>query len=79
MVLWAVRGCFSLVIIVGRNDTYLIKKSFFILGQITEDGDQMEKLKGWWQSNALSLVAATDGGLKNKIGTSSYAVFFRMI
>ena len=47
-----------------------------VLGKFMIDSTQMERLKQCWYSSPVTLVAATDGGLKDGIGTSSYALFF---
>jgi len=47
-----------------------------VVGKYQIDDRQMDKLKQLWGTQNLELVAATDGGLKDKVGTSSYALFF---
>ena len=41
------------------------------------DDDKLEELQKEWHSTNLKLICATDGGLKDGIGISSYA-FFRL-
>lgn len=47
-----------------------------ILGEYTTNAEQMKRLKIQWQMKECTVIAATDGGLKNEVGTSSYALFF---
>ena len=47
-----------------------------VLGTYTINQQQMEKLKQLWHTSNNNIVAATDGGLKESMGTSSYALFF---
>ena len=36
----------------------------------------MKRLQNLWRTQQIELVATTDGGLKDSVGTSSYALFF---
>ena len=46
-----------------------------VLGKYRINHSQMNKLKLHWQTAHTTIVCATDGGLKDKVGTSSYAFF----
>ena len=47
-----------------------------ILGTYEEHAPYLQKLEGMWHDRECSLVGATDGGLKDKIGSSSYVLYF---
>ncbi len=47
-----------------------------VLGIYTMDEHREQLLKQEWGTNGMELVCATDGGLKDLMGTSSYAVYF---
>ena len=46
-----------------------------VIGEYRINTSQMNKLKLHWQTAHTTIVCATDGGLKDKVGTSSYAFF----
>ena len=46
-----------------------------VLGEYRIDHYQMNKLKLNWQTAHTTIICATDGGLKDEAGTSSYAFF----
>ena len=48
-----------------------------MLGKCTINQNQMNKLEQQWHTSQNNIVVlATDGGLKDDMGTSSYALFF---
>ena len=47
-----------------------------ILGTYVEHAPYIHKLEDQWHNSVCSLVGATDGGLKDTIGSSSYALYF---
>lgn len=47
-----------------------------IRGRYKENEAQMVQLREAWYQQECHIVGATDGGLKNMMGTSSYAAFF---
>ena len=47
-----------------------------VLGIYTMDEHREQLLKQEWGTNGLELECATDGGLKDSMGNSSYAVYF---
>ena len=46
-----------------------------VLGTYSENDQQLDRLHKQWH-NGVSLIAATDGGLKDAVGTSSYVLLF---
>ena len=46
-----------------------------ILGKYTLDEEGLTLIKQQWHTGTCKLIGATDGGLKNKIGSSSYAIY----
>lgn len=46
-----------------------------ILGQYTVEDAGLQQLRDQWENGHCHMVCATDGGLKEKVGTSSYAIF----
>ena len=46
-----------------------------ILGKYQVDDTLLNQLKERWHLPHCQIVCATDGGLKDKVGTSSYAFF----
>ena len=47
-----------------------------IVGRYTWDEEQMDQFRQQWTDMECTVIAATDGGLKEGVGTSSYALFF---
>ena len=47
-----------------------------VLGKYQVNEALLHKLQGSWNESGVQLVCATDGGLKNCVGTSSYAILF---
>ena len=47
-----------------------------MIGKYTIDSQLMSDLHNIWNNRDTTVVWATDGGLKDKVGTSSYALFF---
>ena len=47
-----------------------------VIGKFEINSSLLEELEAKWQRVDCTLVSATDGGLKDNIGTSSYAIFF---
>ena len=47
-----------------------------VLGNFQVDQALLHRLQQVWHSTDCKLVCATDGGLKDSVGTSSYALFF---
>ena len=47
-----------------------------MVGTSYTDEGQIEELKRRWRESGSSIVCATDGGLKDQRGTSSYSIFF---
>ena len=50
-----------------------------VLGTFHVNSDGLDRLQEEWQQQECRLVCATDGGLKDCIGSSSYAFFFQGI
>ena len=46
------------------------------MGKFNINRTLLEELNNKWHQAECTIVCATDGGLKNCIGTSSYAIFF---
>ena len=46
-----------------------------VLGEYQVHQQQMDKLKLNWQTADTTIICATDGGLKDQVGTISYAFF----
>ena len=55
------------------KDTHLKDQ---VIGRFHVDTAQLENLLEQWHDKGFKLFAATDGGLKDMVGTSSYAFFF---
>ncbi len=47
-----------------------------IMGQYVTDDHLLQELHSKWHQPECTVVCATDGGLKDQTGTSSYAIFF---
>ena len=47
-----------------------------VLGNYKIDEQLLQNLHTKWKDDEVQLVCATDGGLKDGVGTSSYAIFF---
>ena len=47
-----------------------------VLGNYRIDENQLQALQNQWIYDDCHLICATDGGLKEGVGTSSYAIFF---
>ncbi len=47
-----------------------------VLGTYSTNTDLLQELRNRWLTEDCQIVCATDGGLKDGIGTSSYAIFF---
>ena len=47
-----------------------------VIGQYQLNTDAVERLKCKWHQPECRIVCATDGGLKDQIGSSSYGIFF---
>ena len=48
-----------------------------VVGRYDSNDGFLKKLEAQWHHIDCTLVCATDGGLKDGIGTSSYAFFFQ--
>ena len=46
-----------------------------IIGQWNKDTTNLAKLKQQWKTQECKIICATDGGLKDGVGTSSYTIF----
>ena len=46
-----------------------------IIGKWNKDKTNLEKLKQQWKTQECKIICATDGGLKDGVGTSSYTIF----
>ena len=47
-----------------------------VIGEYQINRTQNEKLQSYWKTIDFTIICATDGGLKDQIGTNSYAFFF---
>ena len=65
--------------IIGATDIYLKQQQKIIenvLGTYCEYRGYVDNLRQNWHSPTLKIICAIDGGLKDSVGTSSYAFFF---
>ena len=64
-------GCYGLDIYKKRQKTAEVR----VIGQYDMNAVLLQQLKQTWHGEDCKLVCATDGGLKDMVGTSSYAIF----
>ena len=61
---------------VAKNLQQQTLREHKVLGKYSIDDTAFQRLRTAWNQPRCTLVCATDGGLKDKIGTSSHAFFF---
>ena len=59
----------------SREQRYQRSVEAQILGKYTLDEVGLTQLQQQWNNGTCKLIGATDGGLKHKVGTSSYAIY----
>ena len=57
------------------SSTALTEYTNRVLGKVRENNQKVQQLQEVWTTTKCKIICAMDGGLKNKIGSSGYALY----